>query len=88
MTQKLKDLQNYLEKLNHYRRICTLLSWDMYTATPRQGYAEMSDALTYFSTEEFTLSTSDELYEILKALSEPEEYDTLDEVWKYTVRKM
>ena len=88
MSQRLDEFKKYLEKLNYYRRVCTLMSWDMYTASPKQGYADMADALTWFSTEEFALSTSDELYGMLAALSEPEEYDALDEVWKYTVRTM
>ena len=88
MSQKLDEFRKYLEKLNYYRRACTLMSWDMYTATPKRGYQDMADALTWFSTEEFTLSTSEELYGMLTSLSEPEEFDALDEVWKYTVRFM
>lgn len=74
--------------MNYYSRACTLLSWDMYTATPKLGFQGMADALTFFSTKHFTLSTSDELLSMLEALSVPEEYDQLDEGMKYTVRTM
>lgn len=88
MSQTLDTFQKYLKKMNRYQRVCTLLSWDMYTKTPKEGYADMADALTYFSTELFALSTSDELLELLNALSQPEELERLNEAMQYTVRSM
>ena len=88
MSQTLESFQTYLKKMNHYQRVCTLLSWDMYTKTPKQGYEGMADALTYFSTQLFTLSTSDELQKLLDALSQPEEFEQLNEAMQYTVRYM
>ena len=88
MSQTFEALRSYLEKLEHYQRVNTLLSWDLYTAAPKQGYGDMADALTFFSTEEFALATSDELYDMLNILNDPEEYAALDPVWQYTVRTM
>ena len=79
MSQTLEAFREYLKKLNRYNRINSLLSWDMYTATPRLGYQSMADALTWFSSEAFALSTSDELQKLLEALAAPEEYEQLDE---------
>ena len=74
------------KELNYYYRICTLLSWDMYTQTPPKGYEKMADAMTYFSTKAFALSTSDSFYNHLKELSEAPEFDELSEGMQYTVR--
>lgn len=88
MSNTLEQFKEYLNKINQYSRINTLLSWDMYTATPKLGYDGMADALTYFSTEQFVLSTADELYDMLQLLSQPEEYGQLDEAMQFTVRTM
>ncbi len=78
----------YLNEMNYYRRANILFSWDMYTATPRKGYQGMADALTFFSTKYFELSTSDELLGLLQEMKKPENYDGLDAGWRYTVDHM
>ena len=52
-------------RIRRFNRAATLMSWDLYTATPRNGYQDMSDTLTYFSSESFSLSTSDEFRALL-----------------------
>ena len=74
------------EELNYYNRVCTLLSWDMYTLTPAGGHPGMADAMTFFSTKAFEMSTSDEFYELLKELKESPEYEELNEGMRFTVR--
>ena len=86
MSEALEQLKSELKKIAYYDRACTLFSWDMYTQVPRAGYEDMGDALTYFSTEAFTLKTSDKLFEILETLSAPEEFEALDELWKFSVK--
>ncbi|MDD2959987.1 MAG: carboxypeptidase M32 [Lachnospiraceae bacterium] len=88
MSQKLNEFKKYLKEMNQYSRVSTLLSWDMYTLTPKAGFQGMADALTYFSTKQFLMSTSDELMELLEALSAPEEFDQLDETMQFTVSRM
>ena len=88
MKQTLDSFRSRLREMNYYERACTLLSWDMYTATPKLGFQGMADALTFFSTQYFSMSTSDELLSMLEALAVPEEYEQLDEGMKYTVRTM
>ena len=88
MKQTLDSFRSRLREMNYYERACTLLSWDMYTATPKLGFQGMADAPTFFSTQYFSMSTSDELLSMLEALAVPEEYEQLDEGMKYTVRTM
>ena len=89
--QRSQELAAFLEKLrelNYYDRVCTLLSWDMYTQTPRAGFEGMADAMTFFSTKAFELSTSDEMLDLLKTIRESSEYDSLDEGMRFTVDRM
>ena len=77
MSPAFEKFKAYLDKLNHYSRVINLLSWDMYTTTPKLGFDGMAATDTYFSTEYFALYTSDEFYELVKTLNEPEEYEQL-----------
>ena len=88
MSEALSSLQKYLNKMEKFNHVNTLLYWDMRTNTPKEGFAGHSDALTYFSTEQFAMSTSDELKGLLDTLAEPEEFEQLDDKWKFVVTKM
>ena len=88
MSKKLEDLQKYLEKMNRYNHVVTLLYWDMRTGMPKGGFEKHADAVAYFSTEQFQMSVAEELGSILEALMVPEEYEALDDTWKFIVKKM
>lgn len=88
MSKTLEALQQYLDKVEQYNHVITLLYWDMRTGAPKLGFEGHTKALAYFSGEEFKLSTSDELGELLDTLSAPEEYEQLDEKWKFVVKRM
>ena len=66
MSKTLEQFEQYLDKMKKYEHINTLLYWDMRTCAPKLGQAGHIDALTYFSTESFAMSTSDELYGMLR----------------------
>ncbi|WP_022779024.1 carboxypeptidase M32 [Butyrivibrio sp. AE3009] len=83
-------LEQYLEKkkeLNFIDHATSLMYWDLETTAPDGAKEKLSDALTYFSTESFKKSTSDEYYELVTKLSEPEEFEKLDDVMKFDIRK-
>ena len=65
MSKTLEQFEQYLDKMKKYEHINTLLYWDMRTCAPKLGQTGHIDALTYFSTESFAMSTSDELYGML-----------------------
>ena len=58
MSKTLEQFEQYLDKMKKYEHINTLLYWDMRTCAPKLGQAGHIDALTYFSTESFAMSTS------------------------------
>lgn len=88
MSEKLKSLQQYLEKMNRFNHVANLLYWDLRTVAPKEGFERHADAMTYFSTEAFQMGTSEELGSLLAELSVPEEYEKLDDKWKFVVKKM
>ena len=48
MSQTFDQFQALYTRIRHFNRAATLMSWDLYTATPKNGYQDMSDTLTYF----------------------------------------
>lgn len=88
MSGLLEELKQYLEKMYQYEYVTTLLFWDMQTKTPKLGQPANVDAWTYFSSEKFAMSTSEDLGRMLDHLETPKEYDALDDMWKFIVRRM
>ena len=88
MSDTLQELKDYLEQMNIYGRAAELLFWDMRTIMPKNGFERHAQASTFFSTEVFKMSTSDKLEKIIDELMKPEEYEKLDDMWKYVVKKM
>ena len=88
MSKTLEEFEQYLDKMKKYEHINTLLYWDMRTCAPKLGQAGHIDALTYFSTESFAMSTSDELYGMLETLKTPEEFAQLSDTMKFIVTRM
>ena len=88
MTAVLEKFEKYLEQINILERAADTIFWDMRTVMPEEGFKGQAQAATYFSTEVFKLSTSDELMEMLNELSKPQEYGKLNDKWKFVVDKM
>ena len=88
MSRKLEVLQQYLEKMNRFEHVSTLLYWDMRTCAPKEGFARHADAVAYFSTQAFEMSVSPELGDLLDELAKPQEFEALDDKWKFVVTKM
>ena len=88
MSKLLEEFQEYLKKMNQYEHVITLLYWDMKTCTPKLGQEGHVEALTHFSTEVFTMSTSEQMEEMLTELTKPAEYDALTDTWKFIVTRM
>lgn len=88
MSELEKKLKDFLELKKQYDHVTTLLYWDMETGTPKLGQQAHVDALTYFSTRSFEMGTSDELEQMLQALSESKEYEALDDTMKFIVTRM
>lgn len=88
MSDILQQLKDYIKVTNYYDQVCGLLYWDMDTIMPEKGFEANVASTTFFNTEAFKRSTSDELKGMIEALSAPEEYKKLDDNWKFIVRRM
>lgn len=88
MSKLFEEFQDYLNKMNQYEHVTTLLYWDMKTVTPKLGQAGHVDALTHFSSEHFAMSTSERLGEMLAGLAEPGEFEALTDTWQFIVKYM
>lgn len=88
MSQLSDQLKSYLKEMQQYEHVTTLLYWDMKTSAPKRGIDDHIEALTRFSAKNFQMSTADELGALLDALALPEEYEALDDAWKFIVTRM
>ena len=88
MNNTLQEFKDYLNEIQQYFHVNTLLYWDMRTTAPTAGLAPNSEAIAYFSTKEFAMRTADKLGEMLETLSSPEEFEKLDDTMKFVVTKM
>lgn len=87
MSEIRNQFKDYLKTMRRYDHVLTLLYWDLSTQAPEKGVETRMDAINYFSTEEFRLSTADEYGQMLRELSEPEQFDALDEAMQITVKR-
>ena len=87
MSQTLEQFLEYRNKMRQYGLAVSMLYWDLQTATPKKGVECKTDAIGFFSTESFKLSTSEEYGRLLEELSKPEEFDKLDTGMKVTVER-
>ena len=83
-----QDLREYLEKMGDYAEASKCLSLDMATVMPPNGFERHRRAMTRLSSELFALNTSPVLKALTEELMIPENFATLDEGMKYTVKRM
>lgn len=84
---KLQEYKKINKELSHLAHAVNLMYWDMQTTAPDGAKERLSESITYFSTEIFKKSTSDEIYKLVCDLSDPIEFDKLDDVMKFDITK-
>lgn len=88
MSKQLEELKAYLREMEYYDRVTTLIHWDMDVSMPELGLPGHIDALTYFSGKQFAMETDERLGTLLDVLNTEQEYEALDDMWKFVVRRM
>lgn len=83
----LQQFKDYLNKMKQYEQVTSLLYWDMQTKCPPKGIDNKVEALSFFSTESFRLSTAPEYGKMLEVLSAPEVFQTLEPAMQVTVKR-
>lgn len=84
----LQELKDRLFEKKQYFHAVELMYWDMETSMPKGGTNDRNDAVTFFSTEGFKKETSPEVEKLLDKLLSEEEFEKLDDTWKFIVKKM
>ncbi|WP_281274459.1 carboxypeptidase M32 [Mesobacillus subterraneus] len=75
------------ERISHFNSILGLLSWDQKVVAPKKGRSIFAEANGTLRTETFKLTVSEEMGELLQALTSDEAEEHLDEVSKARVRE-
>lgn len=84
IVQQFKELD---ETMTHYSDMLSLAGWDQQVMAPPKGKSYFSKVRGTLSTELFRLATSDQIGELLNALSRPEVQQQLDAATKAAVRE-
>lgn len=87
MTEREKQLREYLKSMSFYETAVGLVYWDMDTAAPKNGIENLISTLGFLSEKVFALQTAEEYGTLLAELAKPEEYEQLDEAMKLTVTR-
>ena len=83
----LEEYKAKQKELNHLAHAIGLMNWDLETTAPEGGKEHLSESISYFSTEHFKKATSDEFYDLVCKLSEPSEFEKLDDVMKFDISR-
>ncbi|MCA1030360.1 carboxypeptidase M32 [Bacillus timonensis] len=75
------------ETISHYTNVIGLANWDQRTKAPKKGRALFAKSIGALSTEAFKLSISQEMREVLETLTQPENFEQLDQVTQACVRE-
>ncbi|XEC92611.1 carboxypeptidase M32 [Paenibacillus tarimensis] len=73
--------------IKSYAEALGVLYWDLRTGAPRKGIEVRSETIGVLSAELFRLTTSDEMGELLEALSEPSVLSGLDEISRKLIQE-
>ena len=63
--ENIKDLKEYIKKIDYLNSAIAVLYWDMRTYIPKKGVPYRSDVVGYLSSEAYKLETSDKVKEYI-----------------------
>lgn len=87
MENRIKEFKEYRSRMDKFTEAVELLTWDMQTGAPKDSIEHKIDAIGFFSTEIFRLSTADKYGEMLEYFAEPDHFKELDEAMQLTVKR-
>lgn len=83
---KLKELKEYIKKIEYLGNAAAIISWDSMVNMPRKAVEHRSEVQAYLSGEFYKLSTSSKVKEFIDYFDNT--MDELDEVSKATLREL
>lgn len=87
MSEAWENYQEYQKKMEPLRIAQRTLSWDLRTAAPKDSAESKMQAISYFATELFRITTSKEYAAMMDQLAEPEEFAALSPAMQITVQR-
>lgn len=78
MNQTYEKLQKHIDKSMAYQTALTLMQWDLETLAPEESMNYTAKVIGLLSGEEFKSIINDEVKQLLEALSQTKEQETLD----------
>ena len=83
----LQEFKDNLDKIQKYKQAIELFSWDMQTDAPKESIESKIDAIGFFSTELFRLTTSARYGYLLRELSMSDDFDSFDAGTQLTIKR-
>ena len=83
----LQEFNDNLKTIQKYKQAVELFSWDMQTDAPKDSIENKIEAIGFFSTEIFKLTTSARYGYLLRELSMSDRYDSLEPGMKLTIKR-
>ena len=83
----LQEFKENLDKIQKYKQAIEIFSWDMQTDAPKESIESKIDAIGFFSTELFRLTTSARYGYLLRELSMSDDFDSFDAGTKLTIKR-
>ncbi|WP_128895353.1 carboxypeptidase M32 [Longirhabdus pacifica] len=88
MTDAITTLRELDKKINYYGEAISLMYWDLRTHAPKNSVKARSQSIGLLSTEQFKLSTSDEMGTLLESCSEEQTFAKLSEMDQKLVKML
>lgn len=86
MKQKLKEVREYILKIEKLNEALNILYWDAKTNMPEHGVEYRTDLIEFISGEVFTLTTSDKVKEFVDYFED--KMESLDDIEKAMIKKL
>lgn len=87
MSKALEAFQAYQKKKEPLQIARSILSWDLRTTAPKDSVESKMQAISYFTSELFRMTTCEEYTKLLEDLAAPEEFAQLSPAMQLTVTR-
>lgn len=84
----MEDFLTYYNEIKKYQRAKELIFWDLQTEVPVQGVDNLVELQSFFETKAFEMLVSDKMKKYLTKLLKEDEFNKLEEHWKFSLLRL
>ncbi|WP_243136909.1 carboxypeptidase M32 [Alkaliphilus serpentinus] len=88
LQSRVDGLKELIKRMKHYTEAAALMQWDLETGAPTKSVEVRSEVIGTIATESFKISVSDEMGKYIDELSQPENFDQLDDIMKASIKRL